>query len=172
MTDFFNEIIGLLIVLFAILFPVIRRILIERKKRKYPEQYKKEQEEAERLYQEMLDSMQIEKKVVQTKDAFSSKEPPPISHRLVRPEYEFHSEIEGKRRLSEIETRALETQKAPQFKETVVSPAFVPFTPTGNRRRKKHLQALIGKGDVRKLVIYSEIFGKPNPHLSRLFETN
>lgn len=135
----FEEIIGFLIIIFAFIVPLLRKLLGDKKK------------------------VEREEEVVEV-------EPPPpplqvrerpMTERLVKRDYDFHTKMEDREYDTHIEDRELEELEDPEFKERIVSQAFII-----EKKRKKgqaHFidQVVKSRDPGQAMVILSEIFGEP-----------
>lgn len=146
----FTEIIGFIIVLFVFLLPLLRKLLIDKKRVE-----RQKQEEVEEAFIE-----EEEEEYTPTELYPISKMPPPAplgSKRLVKRDYEFETDLESREYRSKITGRELETQSAPEFRERIVSESFI-LDEKKKVRKKKALASLIKKRDPGKaMVILSEI---------------
>ncbi len=127
-----NELIGILIVLFIIFFPILQRILLKRHLKQQPRP---------------REEIPLPKKAKAAPKRV-------VTERLMKEEaYEFHSKIEDYQKKTAIEGRHLKIQETPHFKEEVTSQAFVTKKKVMKRSHKL-------MPDVQMVIDY-EIFSKP-----------
>ncbi len=159
----FDEIIGFLIILLVIFFPLIRKILVAKAKKK----------EAQRSPREIKEEIEAEQEVREYVKRFippppqpKKPSPPPsslIPKRTVGKGFAFHSDMEDYKRKISIEKRRLRTQRGPKFKETVVSRDLAPAEQIISRKTglSRFERILSGPASPKKMVILHEIFKKP-----------
>ena len=154
--EYFSEIMGLIIVLLVLLFPFLRRLVEIRYRKKHPELFKKEQEAKEAYRKELQKRLaQEQRREWEEEQAASETHEPPQTERLVKAGYEFHTKLEKFKREDSISTRSFDTRVAPEFKKSVVSPAFL-------MGKKSVEKAMADKqGHLKQMVISYEILAKP-----------
>ena len=146
--DWFNEILGLLIVLFIFLFPVLRKILLGRDK-------KREAQKLENPFEEEAYEFEEEEK--------STSKRPYTTQRLVKKDVEYHSKIEERELESKIEGRHLGTTIDPKFKQRIVSQAYILEPVEKGKQVVNPLIAIFQKrSPLQRMVILSEIFKLPD----------
>lgn len=139
-----NELIGFIIVLFALLFPLIQKLLLKKSQKKKP----------------------LEPVVKEEKKKRRAEGQPPVRHtaqRVVVPEYAFHPSLEERSLDSSIEKRVLPTHIEPHFKQSVVSSAFMvsAIRQLETTRPNPLIHVLLKKHPLQSMVIASEVFGLP-----------
>lgn len=152
--EWFNELIGFLIIIFLFLFPLFRKWLVARHKKKYPQEHKQDQEQLQEIEEEeeILVEYPLSKQEA-TKKRYTTQ-------RLVKKDYEFLSEVEKRELESKIEARHLETKVSPKFKDRIVSQAFL-LTPLEEEKRKNPITVITQKYSPQQtMVILSEILGR------------
>ena len=136
MTNYLNEIIGILIVLFIFFFPFLQRLLLKR-------HVQQEEERAQ------LPPPPVPRRFK------TPHTPPVVTERLFKEgEYEFHSQLEEYKKKTAIEGRHIGTRVNPHFDDDVTSSAFSEVAKTKGRLVKK----LSSK---QEMVIDYEIISKP-----------
>lgn len=145
-----NEFIGFIIVLFVFFIPLLRKLFIGKKK------VEQKKEVVEPVYEEQEEEPQFAPPIPPKVIARS-----PTTQRLVKKDFEFHTEFEERAFESSIEGRTLETQEAPQFGKRIVSQTFI-LEKKKKRRQGGVIHLLAKKHDpLQAMVIFSEIFKKP-----------
>lgn len=142
--DFLNELVGFIIVLFALLFPLFKRLL---SKKKENVQETQEEEDMHSLPQTLHMSSESEPKSFQK----------PFVPFHVSP---FKSSLETYHPQSTIEGRQLTPQVDPHFEELTLNERFrrkKKFTQHPSNYLKQQLQRY---PEEQKMVIYSEIFSR------------
>ena len=150
--DWFNELIGFLVVLLVFLFPLLRKFMLARQKKRPLQEGEEEQTQKHEVeYEEGLSAY-----------AKPSTSKPYTTNRLVKKDLEFHTNIESRKLESAIEERRLEPKVAPKFKERVISQAFI-VTPEEEEKRKVRPITSITQRytTLQTMVILSEILGRP-----------
>ena len=136
----FTDLIGFFVILLVFLIPLLKKLLVDKKK------------------------------VEEEEEIVIEEEPPPApikastrttTERLVKKDFTFHSEVGEREFESRIEDRELVHQEAPEFKERIVSDAFILETASAVREENP-IATLTKKYDpVQAMVVLSEIIGKP-----------
>ncbi len=145
--DWFSDLIGFFIILLIFLVPLLRKLLVDKKKT----------ERAEELYE------------MEEEEEESVPPPPPLetvrtlpkTKGLVKKDFSFQSEVTKRELESQIEERHLETRVDPQFKERIVSDAYIIETQKKLTQRDV-IQDVIKKHNPKQaMIILSEILGEP-----------
>ena len=149
-----EEIVGLLVIILVLFFPLIRRIFKGKKPQKripeerYVTRYEAEEEE---------EPWELQEDLVKPKP----KPKPPrssVPRRSVGKNFEFRSRLESFKRVSKIEQRHLETRIIPGFKESVVSEPMAPRVAKKKPTQATSLDKLLeGRSSYQKMVIMHEI---------------
>lgn len=123
--------IGFFILLLAMIFSVIRKVYESIDRRRNPEKYREQEAEQERLLKElfgMLDEPPAEKKTQPPKVPGLKKRQQPSQATVLgrRPEdkFEFHSNLEDRRRDSSIESRQLGSRIGGETSQQLLSARF------------------------------------------------
>ncbi|MCC5831804.1 MAG: hypothetical protein JJU12_02030 [Chlamydiales bacterium] len=139
----FTEVIGLIIVLFLFMLPLLRKLLIDKKRvEEEPQEVEEEEEE------------------------YIPESPPPLPKKLPSPQrtvrraFEFESGLEELELRSKITTRELETQAAPDFRERIVSKNFTLFEFERKSKQNPIVSLLHKKDPGKTMVILSEILNR------------
>ncbi|MFZ0565555.1 MAG: hypothetical protein WAM28_05165 [Chlamydiales bacterium] len=152
--EWFNELVGFLIIIFLFFFPLLRKWLLSRHKKRTP------QEEAPSAM-EMEEEFELEETRVEIPQYV--EEPPKKSYatqRLVKKDYEMRSEVEAREFESKIEARHLQSKVAPKFKERIVSQAFI-LTPIEELKKENRILAITQRyPPAQAMIILSEILGR------------
>ncbi len=151
--EYFDEIIAFLVVLFIIFFPLLKKILVARqKKREGPPQVRIEAEREEKEFRPFVNRI-------------ASKAQKPQAHaiptRTVGNDFKFRSELEGFKRKTAVESRRVGTRIQPKFKETVVSEALAPRVQLKRKKLSSIDKLLAAPPSFKKMVILHEIFQGP-----------
>ncbi len=151
--EWFNELIGFLIILLVFLVPLIRKVMLARKQKRPSLEIEEEQEEEYEV--------EYEEEVA----TYTSKPPastPYVTKRLVKKDLEFHTDLESRELESVIEARHLESKVAPKFKERIVSQAFI-LAPTEEKKKGARTIVSITRRytTLQTMVVLSEILGRP-----------
>jgi len=143
----FSEIIGFILILFVFFIPLLRKLLVDKKK---AEQKKEGIEED--YYEEEEPEPPPPPKVVQR---------PVTTERLVKKDFEFHTDFEDRKYESQITERELETHVEPEFRKRIVSEEFI-LEKKKRRRKKNVVDSLVNNRDpLQAMVILSEILNRP-----------
>ena len=152
-SDFnFSDLIGFFVVLLVLFIPLLRKLLLDVKKIR-----EKEREKQKRPPQQRPQVVKRQPKPL--KPLASSKSH--LTSRMVKKDFEFHSNIEQSTDLTDIDERQLQSKVAPEFRTKVTSEAFLPSVQREGRQRSTAAHFLKNKKARQKMVIYSEIFGPP-----------
>ncbi len=145
--DWLNEVVGFIIVLFVLLFPLLRKLLVDLKK----QQKASQQEEEEEVPPFQPQRVQPGKSYAQ----------PPKTSGLVRRDFDFQASLEERTFDSEIADRQLESKVNPKFKKRIVSQAFI-LEKLQRGEKVDPLSALVHqRKSTQAMVILSEIMGGP-----------
>lgn len=143
--NWFNELIGFLIVLFALLFPLIQKLLLKKSQKKQaPPPISRDHEDEEAPFTGRLPERYT-------------------TQRIVGQNFEFHPALEERVLDTSIEKRSFETKIAPHFKESVLSQAFMAGAMRHLEKEKPNplIHILLKKDPLQSMVIASEVFGPP-----------
>ncbi len=185
----FIEFIGFIISLLALIYLSARRAKEERRRRAHPEDYAEEEAREQQAYKELLQKLElpIPPELEDIPSSQASAPPPaqpprppvhikkpfvrPTTGRTVRHGFEFHSDIEDRKRQTAIEQRHIRSQvnlrDNKRFKPAVASESMRVDTTGGAYTLGKHrgyskarqlLEGLNSPGDI---VLLHEIIGKP-----------
>jgi len=144
MKDVFSELIGFLIVLFVLFFPVLRKML----NKKHAKQGQEE------MPQRIVIKPVAPAPFLRQQVDHSNEVPaPPQDPRKITRDFAFHSALEEFHPDNRIEKRHIKTKVAPQSAKR--AEAKFSYETTMATPKKKSLVAL------KKMVIYSEIYSKP-----------
>ena len=176
------EFIGFVSTIIAMFVILIRRSMIERRRKENPELYQQEEEDKEHALREFLHSMNIE---VEDKQVYEEPAPPPPPpeekpipkkpdrpKRLVRDTFELERRIEKYEKTRGVESRSLEETEVGKIEFRELGQEIVTddlFLDTGigayeidqkreEPRVRKMLENLKHPSD---MVIYHEVLGKP-----------
>jgi len=182
----FIEWIGFLIAFVVLMLSVMRRIYEERRRSQHPEEYKKEREEREKAYSELLKSMGFEieeeeeegpklpqaakreEKQPSRPPVVRKRKPSPLAaaaktRRQLSDEFEFRAPLDEQRKLSSIEQRHMGTRVHPKFQEgygnRLVSPelrARKVFVREGAARVEELVERLPSR---KMLIVAHEVIG-------------
>ncbi|NGX61728.1 MAG: hypothetical protein K940chlam9_01217 [Chlamydiae bacterium] len=150
--NWIGELVGFLIVFFVFLFPLFRKILID-KKAKAGEEFTSEEEELE---EELEEEEELSPLPPPTKESHYE------TQRLVKRDYALESELEERELISSVEKRHLKSKVKPEFKERLVSDVFLLETPQKRKPKAHSIQELIKKKPpLQAMVILKEILDTP-----------
>jgi hypothetical protein len=148
--DFFSQIIVFIFVLIFLFFPLLKKFL-EKKTERTIEMHKSKDEQPIPSKNRLPLSSQapVEKRLApyQTKGGLQQRE--------------FRSELDRFERKSVIENRTMKTQAQPKFKESVLSPVFVPEQKNRQPGSMKLKKLQLNRSLLKHMVILSELYGKP-----------
>jgi|GEM_PF-3573744 len=145
--DWFSDVLGFLVILLVLFVPLLRKLFIDVKRVKEKEKERQKGKPPARRPPQTLALPQEAKREHHT------------TSRVVKKDFEYHSEIEEREKLGTLDERHLESQIAPEFREKITSEAFV--REQKKVRRKKSLRVPFADDPLKSMVIYSEILKKP-----------
>lgn len=148
--EWFSELIGFLIVLFVFLLPLLRKWILDRKKKKQPTEDEKE---------EILEE---EEEFVEETHSFPPS-PPPTPHRLLKPGYEFSTNLQKREFETSFKNETHQTGYDPQFRESIVSKDFLKSKKKKRNGQKENpiVLSVKRKEPLHAMVVISEIYGPP-----------
>ncbi len=178
------EFIGFIITMIAMFAILVRRSMEERKRRKDPEAYEREEEEREKALREFLRNLDVDVEEPKKKPASpppapavteESPKPKARPSRTVRDNYEFASRIKQYEETKGVQSRVFETEIGQKEfdeigQEIVTGDLFmqpglgayeIGQPSSGTSRGAKILKRLERPSDI---VIYHEILAKPRGH--------
>ncbi|NGX55604.1 MAG: hypothetical protein KR126chlam2_01241 [Chlamydiae bacterium] len=152
--EYFDKIVALLVVLFILFFPLVKRILVARqKKREGPPEVRREVESREEQFRPFV------KQIAPKPEKLKAHA---IPSRTVGRDFKFQSKLgDFQRKKTRVESRHVGTRVKPKFKETVVSDALAPRELVRRKRLSSMDKLLTAPPSLKKMVILHEIFQGP-----------
>ncbi len=142
--EWVGELIGFLILFLLFFFPLLRKLLIDKKRAEEPIEKEQKEEEAPPEVEELELPFTF-----------------PKAARLVKKDFSFESEVQERAFESEIVARHLEMHIAPKFDERIVSEEFILETERKVQRKNRITEITKNRKPSHAMIILSEILSKP-----------
>lgn len=151
MQEFWNNLLGVLLIVFFLIIPIIRKIVTDIKKVQ-----KKEREKQEvSVSQQRKAAQQIVKKQVIEKPTSKVHLP----KRMVKPDFVYHSDLDTIKDLSHLPEHHLDTKINPHFSQNVTSDALI--SPNEIQKKAFFLERIEKKEHWKKIILYKELIDLP-----------